>query len=397
MMDVFVMIISIVAFRVTIKSPDYSFLPENFYRVNLLVAPLWGLYANMTAQLVSQFSSHLIIHYHRKVEAAGLAAYLANKGGSGDPKSSGDEENEESPSAVRLEKGKRANKGEPALYETSFFRPHRGENALSLRFLVHPLIFVASAVLIGLLLLGYLLPSFSFENLGIVGVAIEFGQNFEQATYDYSISNIAQLFMEQGRFLGTTRDMLGHFSIVALLVASTLLVPYALIATVLVQLWYPVSDTTRNRLNVAIESLSAWQYVEVYLLSVVVAGWQVGDISEFLVNPYCGSLDSTFAELVYYGILSRDDAQCFRVRSNVEPAVYALVAAAVLLAFLQSLVVNAVRQVSYQSTTLALQKQHAEVTRDDGKLSEEELRDKIRPGPVLFTDRFRWLLQAAVP
>lgn len=397
MMDVFVMIISIVAFRVTIKSPDYSFLPENFYRINLLVAPLWGLYANMTAQLVSQFSSHLIIHYHRRVEAAGLTAYLANKD-SADPKSGDDDEHEEAPSPVRVKSGANGREDEYALYETRFFRPHRGERALSLRRMVHPLIFAVSSVLIGLLLLGYLLPSFSFENLGIVGVAIEFRQNFEQATYDYSISTIAQLFMDQGRFLGTTRDMLGHFSIVALLVTSTLLIPYALIGMILVQLWYPVSGKTRNRLNVAIESLSAWQYVEVYLLSVVVAGWQVGDISEYLVNPYCGSLDSTFAELVYYGILSRDDAQCFRVRSNVEPAVYTFVAAAVLLAFLQSLVTNAVRQVSYQSTTLALQKQHAEVTRDDGKLSEDELREKVHPVPVLFTDRFRWLLQTtAVP
>jgi hypothetical protein len=49
-------------------------------------------------------------------------------------------------------------------------------------------------------------------------------------------------------------------------------------------------------------------------------------------------------------------------------------------------------------SALALQKQHAEVTRDDGKLSEDDLREKIHPVPVLFTDRFRSLLQtAAVP
>jgi hypothetical protein len=81
MVDVFVMIVSIVAFRVTIKryvgswrlsrydgnhalylfesfltptvsssplhSPNQTFLPEDLYRVEMLVVPLWGLYANM--------------------------------------------------------------------------------------------------------------------------------------------------------------------------------------------------------------------------------------------------------------------------------------------------------------------------------------------------------------
>jgi hypothetical protein len=33
--------------RVSIVSPDVGFLREDFYSVNLLVVPLWGLYANM--------------------------------------------------------------------------------------------------------------------------------------------------------------------------------------------------------------------------------------------------------------------------------------------------------------------------------------------------------------
>ena len=33
--------------RVSIVSPDVGFLREDFYSVNLLVVPLWGLYASM--------------------------------------------------------------------------------------------------------------------------------------------------------------------------------------------------------------------------------------------------------------------------------------------------------------------------------------------------------------
>lgn len=40
--DIFFMILSLVAFRVTIASPRLSYLPANFYKVDLLVIPLWG-------------------------------------------------------------------------------------------------------------------------------------------------------------------------------------------------------------------------------------------------------------------------------------------------------------------------------------------------------------------
>lgn len=46
--DIFVLVITLVAFRLSVKSPDdFSFLPLNFYGMELLVIPGWGLYANM--------------------------------------------------------------------------------------------------------------------------------------------------------------------------------------------------------------------------------------------------------------------------------------------------------------------------------------------------------------
>jgi len=390
MVDVFVMIITIVAFRVTIVSPDYSFLPVDFYKIDLVVAPLWGLYANMTAQLVTQISSHIIIYYHRKVEAAGVTTCLKHEESRiTDPtnvtemKYRGTDSDVESVDAP------------VALHESPFYRPHKGESdPLYVRSSARILVAAASIVLIVLLLLGFLLPSFSFENLGIVGIAIEFGQRFEQARRDYSIWNIARLVMEQGRFLGSARDALGHFCVVALLVASTLLVPYILIATLLFQLWYPFCRTTRRRLDSFIEGLTAWCYVDVYLLSVIVASWQVGDISEYLVNPYCGSLDSTFAELVSYNIVDEDDAQCFRVRSLIEPAIYALVVSAVMLSLLMSFVTNGYRQLEYQSGTLRRQQEGRNSTDGDLDLEDDGLRENIHLVPLLLTDRFRWLLRA---
>ena len=385
MMDVFVMIISIVAFRVTIRSPEYSFLTPNFYKIDLLVAPLWGLYANLTAQLVTQFSSHAIINYHRKAAASGLSAYLRRKETGitdGSLDSLGNVEKEVAPEQ-NVQK---------ALCNSEFLRQDKDmTETLYLRTSANFLIVICSTLLFALLLIGFLLPSFSFENLGIVGVAIEFGQNFEDARQEFSIASIVQLLMEQGRFLGTAKDTLGHLSIGVLLIASTLVIPYLLIVLLLFQFWYPLERSARKRIDTIVEGLSAWQYVDVYLLSVVVATWQVGDISEYLVNPYCGSLDRTFSELVWYGILDEDDAQCFKVRSQIEPVMYTLVAAAVLLSLLMSFVTNANKQIEYQGDLVARSLTHNVTDHDHTELDDDALCEKIHPAPVLLTNRFRWL------
>jgi Paraquat-inducible protein A len=41
MIDIFVLVISIAAFRVSIQSPNTSYLPEDFYSIEMMVIPLW--------------------------------------------------------------------------------------------------------------------------------------------------------------------------------------------------------------------------------------------------------------------------------------------------------------------------------------------------------------------
>ena len=112
----------------------------------------------------------------------------------------------------------------------------------------------------------------------------------------------------------------------------------------LVQWFVPLTRKRRYRLSVALEVLQAWQYVEVYLLSVLVGSWQLGSISEFMVNPYCNSLDGFFADMVYYGILKEEDAQCFKADVNVEPTFYVLLVAAIVLALVNAFVMKAASQ-----------------------------------------------------
>jgi len=78
----------------------------------------------------------------------------------------------------------------------------------------------------------------------------------------------------------------------------------------------------------------------------------------------------------------------------IEPAIYSLVASAVILSILMSFVTNACRHLEYQSNTLSSQRERRNFVHDDIDLEDDELREKIHPVPLLLTDRFRWLLRA---
>lgn len=69
MIDIFVLVLSMVGFHLKILSPALAMLPAEFYNIEVQVIPVWGLYANLIAQLVSQVVSHIAIYYHRNVIA----------------------------------------------------------------------------------------------------------------------------------------------------------------------------------------------------------------------------------------------------------------------------------------------------------------------------------------
>jgi hypothetical protein len=124
-----------------------------------------------------------------------------------------------------------------------------------------------------------------------------------------------------------------------------------------------------------------------------------------MINPYCESLSGIFREMVYYGILKEEDAQCFRTDVTVEPTFIVLIVAAVALALLNSFVMGSTSQYFRDDDA----KRHVASAMPEQKLSDDddiedllEYEDAmleatfnkyaIHPSPVLFTDKYRWLL-----
>lgn len=121
-----------------------------------------------------------------------------------------------------------------------------------------------------------------------------------------------------------------------------------------------------------------------------------------MINPYCESLKGFFSEMVYYGILKGEDAQCFKTDVQVKPTFYLLFSGAIVLALINSFVMKAVTHYLRDITSPSLDNLHsveggkgANLNEDieDSNQNETFEKSKIHPVPVLFTDQYRWFLQ----
>ena len=278
MIDVFVLVMTLAAFRVSIQSPDVAFLPEGFYSLDLLVVPKWGLYANMIAQLISQISSHFIIHYHRRAVEMATKSYEEKENRQtvfmAAPESSEDDSDPQPDDLTQAQVSEHDDAEVERLCDHAFTRPHRGETEkLVTRRSVRPILITLFFVLSVFIFVGCSVPSYSLDILGIVGILVESGQRFDAATSYYNVFQTAGLLFEQAAFTGQISDYIGLGSLSILMVTTVLIVPLAQ-SSVLMYLWFqPITRKRRHRLITVIECLSAWQYAEVFFLSVIVASW----------------------------------------------------------------------------------------------------------------------------
>ena len=219
--------------------------------------------ANMLAQLVSQISSHIIIHYHKKTITAAIRAQEDEWGIVRPPPS--EEQERLRDYKFQLD------------YEASSKRA-------TVKNWVHWVLVATLASFVILVILGCALPSFSIEILGLLGLAVESGQEFEQAHTYYSVFTLAKTIMDEARYLGETSSYIGLGTLASLLVITVFIVPLFQALSLFIEWFVPVKRKQRD-LNVVVnEILSAWQYMEVFVLSVIITSWQLAGVSDYMVN-----------------------------------------------------------------------------------------------------------------
>jgi Paraquat-inducible protein A len=269
----------------SLYSPHVAFLPPYFYSIDLSVVPKWGLYANLTAQIISQISSHIIIHFHRRIVEVSsklnqnIPELVNTDTALLDDEGSEVENVREYPvklnfASVTLEFSN------DRLCDHAFRRPHRGElDKLVPRRMVGPgLVFLTISCTV-LVVFGCILPSYSVRALGIVGILVESGQKFASADTKFSVLTTIQLLFNQAKLTGTAADFVGLGSLSIIMLFSVLIAPIVQSSVLLIQWFVPLTRKRRYRIMMFLEILQAWQYAEVYLLAIIVGSWQLGPIS----------------------------------------------------------------------------------------------------------------------
>lgn len=241
-----------------IESPDFAFVPKDFYSVDLLVVPMWGLYANMIAQLISQISSHYVIHYHRKIISLAKAEYNMKHG-------------LECQSDIgTAEEGTETEK----LCQHLFSRPYRNTAAkLGVRRFVNKAIIFGSLILCVMLAVSCGIPSLKLEIWGIIGLLIELGQNLEPAVRYEGVFSMAKLLVDQAKYLGGISNHIGMRFLAFLFVLTVFVVPVMQILTLVYHWAAPLAPKRRKKVALVLEVLQAWQYVEVYILAIIIESW----------------------------------------------------------------------------------------------------------------------------
>lgn len=227
----------------------------------------------MIAQLICQISSHYIIHYHRRIIEDASNRHLRIQ------QSGLESDDDESSQGLMLKSRMRSGSPEK-LCTHAYRRAHRGESdKLVARRFVSPMLLVMALLSASLVVAGCILPTFSIDILGIIGVLVESGQAFVDAKNSYSVISMIQALFEQASLTGGVKDFLGLGSLSFLVILSVMIVPIVQILALLIQWLAPLTQFQRHRLSVSLEILQAWQYIEVYLLAVLVGSWQLGTIS----------------------------------------------------------------------------------------------------------------------
>ena len=180
--DIFVLILSLSSFRVAIMtSDDLSYLQTDFFKMNLLVVPCWGLYSNMIAQFISQFNSHYIIHYHRRVKSAFEEQTRLSEGTKTQPQDQISTLCKHTFNKSNMKKGKK-----------TILRP-----------IANIMLLFLAALFIVLVVGGCTISSYSLEQYGLVGLASS------KPYVAHDVFSSAKLLIDQARFTGLLSDYIG--------------------------------------------------------------------------------------------------------------------------------------------------------------------------------------------
>lgn len=396
--------LNVAAFSTSVQSPPGYLLP---FKVQLMYVPHWGTYSTFLAQLISYNLAYVILEFH-KLSVAAVEAKIRGPGSL--PTEEGDEDfssTRQEESTEDTEQQIASTDGEKkqeifdgrltCLSDTQFAKiiPYC-DKLWTVRPLAQKLFFMtACCIAVPLLFAGSITTSYTSKLEGILNDLLEMKDVSVEMTNDHSVFSVMGALLNQATTLNQPLHYFGHGLMLWFLFLSVFVAPVMVIAFLLVQWFVPLTSSTRRKLDVLIRCVFSWQATEVYIIATIIGAWQMDDLASYMTSSLCYAFDPLLDFLAQYGWISH--SQCFGVHGDVGGGALALCLGCALLYMMLIFVSSARKQTKRQEDFLALV---VATAADNGKPSDakraKELIDDIDLFPVIFTDRFSWLLQEAI-
>ena len=147
---------------------------------------------------------------------------------------------------------------------------------------------ILSAVMVAV---GSILPSFEIEVTGLVGIAEDFYQGSGSNVKQYSMWTIAFVVFEQAQYCHHPQEALGvDLGVVYLLVSF--FIPVIQLLSLAVMWYRPMTLKTQKHIFFVNEILSAWSTVEVFIVGIVAALFELTSVSGSMADAIeqCGPI-----------------------------------------------------------------------------------------------------------
>ena len=276
LVDTYVLVVMIVAFRYHLQ---FATTPAS---VDVYVLPMFGFYGFLLATCLSLVIGHAMVYCHRQSQVSDISKCSTSE-------------------------------AEVSIFDHAF-QVEVGKPKMKLTKGVQIGILATYSVTFLLLVIGFAKHSFAFEIGGIAGLALG-----EVRMKTYSLLSLgASLLQSVPSGYG-----FGAFVLQVAFYFYAVLTPLGCL-TLLATLFRRRLDLdVQRKVLVATEIANAWSAVEVFLLSIVAALFQISTFASFIIGDRCDLINQFLQE--NFGKYLRDDAVCYSVAAYVNGSVWYLV------------------------------------------------------------------------
>jgi hypothetical protein len=291
LVDTYVLVVMIVAFRYSLD------LAAGGVALDVYVTPEYGFYGFLGATCLSLMVGHVMVFFHRRSQTRLLGTSVARE----------------------------------SLFEHAFDVQENGPR-LPLSRLFQVFLFTCSLTAAFLLVIGFDKKSFTFEFGGLAGLAL--GEN-RRTTYS---------LLSLGASLPDSVEDSTNAGIMFLQVAYffyAVVTPISCLLLLIILLVCPMTLSAQRSVLVAAEIANAWSAIEVFVLSIIAALFQISTFASFIIGNRCDMINQLLHE--FFGEALQGDGVCYTVEASVDHNCWYLVAGV----FLNSFVVSVVLRVAH--------------------------------------------------